>query len=306
MKKVVAIGGGTGLSTLLQGLISFDVDITAIVAVTDNGGSSGRLRVLYDVIPPGDIRNCISALAPRPTAKLLQHRFSGNELDKHAAGNLLLLSAFQQNKTPTIGTKRVCRALGIKHTVLPVSNKKLTLLAKYGKKKITGEVDISKEKETVNRVSLKPENAQTTPEVLKAIKAADIITIGPGSLFTSVIAPLLTPGVREAVKESNAPKHYICNLMTQPNETLNFSAKDHLKALITHTGKNYDFCYVNIGKPPKQISTQYEKEKQSFIKINLKDIYQGTKIIQNNYLDIKGKRIRHNAESLIKDILRNS
>ena len=250
---VAAIGGGTGLSTLLRGLKRYTNNLSAIVNVTDNGGSSGRLRENLDMLPPGDIRNCLLALADAEPIlkKVFQHRFSaGSDLEGHNLGNLFLAAM-----TESLGFEGALAAaskvLAVKGRVLPVTLEKLTLAAVFSDGcEIYGESQIAAHKGKIKKLRLEPSSSNAYPFAEQAILTADIVAVGPGSLFTSILASLLVPGVTEAIRNSAARKIYICNVMTEPGETDGFTASDHLQAICNHLGESlFDTVIVNDGLP---------------------------------------------------------
>ncbi|HHT46544.1 MAG TPA: YvcK family protein [Firmicutes bacterium] len=235
--KIVSIGGGTGLSVLLRGLKEYTSNITAVVTVTDDGGSSGRLRGEIGMLPPGDLRNCILALADTEPLleELFQHRFQGgNDLEGHSFGNLFIaamteMMGFEQ------AIKEFSKVLAIRGTVLPVTLENIILKAVFTDgTEMEGETRIVKEGKTIDRLLLSPSSCKPLPEVISAIKEADAIILGPGSLYTSVLPNLLVPGVKEAIKESAALCIYVCNIMTQPGETQGFTVSRHLEVFRRH------------------------------------------------------------------------
>ena len=239
--KIVAVGGGTGLSTLLRGLKSYDVDITAVVTVSDDGGSSGKLRKELGVLPPGDIRNCLVALAEEENliTKLFQYRFPRKGgLSNHSFGNLFLTALTSVSGGFDKAILNASDVLAIKGRVLPVSldNVKMKATLVDGEK-IVGESKISKSKSAIKTVEIEPKNAKVSQSVIDAISNADCIILGPGSLYTSVIVNLLFDGVIPALKKSKAIKLYVANIMTQAGETTNFSLSDHINAIEKHSYK---------------------------------------------------------------------
>lgn len=240
--NVVVIGGGTGLSVLLKGLKTYTSNITAAVTVGDDGGSSGRLRQEFDVIPVGDIRNCIVALADEEDImeKLFSYRFAkGTGLKGHSLGNLLLLglTAVQGNFQDAVS--RIGQVLHINGRVLPITNVPLTLVAKLTDgRKIVGECNIGRSDAPIDKLSIRPEDAQVIDEVLDAIHEADAVILGPGSLYTSVIPNLCVKGVVDAIDQTQARVFYICNVMTQSGETDGYTVSDHLEAILRHGKPN--------------------------------------------------------------------
>lgn len=239
--RVVVIGGGTGLSNLLKGLKNFTNNITAIVTVGDDGGSSGRLRQELGVLPPGDIRNCITALADEEqlVTELFRYRFDAGEgLEGHSFGNLFLTALCSVTDGDMLEAVRVAsRVLNSCGQVLPATLSSVVLTADLADgRHIRGESQIPEANGRIVRLRCEPDNAEATPEAIQAIRSAELIVLGPGSLYTSVIPNLLIRGIPEAVRESRARKIYVCNVMTQQGETNNYSVADHVEALLTHAG----------------------------------------------------------------------
>jgi uncharacterized cofD-like protein len=253
--RIVAIGGGTGLSTLLHGLKRYaleprEVEITAIVTVTDDGGSSGRLRREFDVLPPGDIRNCMVALSEDEAllSKLFQYRFSeGRGLKGHSFGNLFLTALTNLTGDFVQAVKVSSEVLASLGRIYPATNANVVLEAELENGSIVkGETRIGKSRSRIRRIRLHPRHCEPLPETLAAIGDADLITLGPGSLFTSVIPNLLVEGIAPAIQRSRALKAYFVNLMWQPGETIGFRASDHLDAIHLHAGmKLIDVAVVN-------------------------------------------------------------
>ena len=267
---IVAIGGGTGLSTLLHGLKQFalepkEVEITAIVTVTDDGGSSGRLRRDFDVLPPGDIRNCMVALSEDEAllSKLFQYRFSeGRGLKGHSFGNLFLTAL--TNLTGDFGqavkvSSEVLASLG---RIYPATKANVVLEAELENGSIVrGETKIGKSRSRIQRIRLQPRFCKPLPETLAAIEEADLITFGPGSLFTSVIPNVLVKGIPEAIRRSHALRAYFVNLMWQPGETIGFRASDHVAAINRHAGFNlFDVVVVNTRSISARQRRKYAAE----------------------------------------------
>jgi uncharacterized cofD-like protein len=243
--RIVAIGGGTGLSTLLHGLKRYaveprEIEITAVVTVTDDGGSSGRLRREFDVLPPGDIRNCLVALSEDEAtlSKLFQYRFSGGKgLKGHSFGNLFLTALTDQTGDFAMAVKVSSEILAILGRIYPSTNANVALEAELENGRIvTGETKISRSRSRIKCIRLRPRVCKPLPETLEAIERADLITFGPGSLFTSVIPNVLVQGIPQAIRRSKALKAYFVNLMWQPGETIAFRASDHVEAIHRHAG----------------------------------------------------------------------
>lgn len=273
--RIVAIGGGTGLSTLLSGLKRYargtqdsidaaktSVEITAVVTVTDDGGSSGRLRRDFDILPPGDIRNCMTALSEDAAllSQLFQYRFvSGRGLKGHSFGNLFLTAMQQITGDFSQAVKLSSEILAIKGRIFPVTSANVRLEATLiDGNSVRGESNISKSKKPIRSISLYPSDCEPLPDTLDAIRNADLITLGPGSLYTSVIPNLLVKGVSEAIGRSRALKVYFVNLMWQPGETINFAASQHVKALNDHARTQLIDCVVLNSAPiPPNLQKKY-------------------------------------------------
>jgi len=264
--KIVAIGGGTGLSTILEGLKDYTSNISAIVTVADEGGSSGRLREELGMLPPGDIRNCLVSLAeaPKLMRNLFQYRFTeGDGIKGHSFGNLFIAAMTQVTGSFEDAIKTSSRVLAIRGRVIPSSLDKIRLKAEYKDGSIKeGEDKISNGTEPVKKVYLDSPNAQANPEAIEAIREADMIILGPGSLFTSIIPNLLIKQITEEIAKRNVLKLYICNVMTQHGETDGFTAADHLEALLSHAGKNImNYCMVNSGRLDYNLLLRYSQDK---------------------------------------------
>jgi uncharacterized cofD-like protein len=271
--RIVTIGGGTGLSTLLRGLKKYSYNLTAIVAVTDDGGSSGALRRELGVLPPGDIRNCLVALSEEENlmAQLFQYRFpAAGSLSGHSFGNLFLTAMASLAGGFDGGIARASEVLAIRGQVLPVTLRSVTLQAMLDDGRVViGESNIAKSKSKISQLTICPYPPPAGPKVLEAIASADVIVIGPGSLYTSVVANLLVEGVVKALAKVSAPKIYVCNIMTQPGETLDYSLTDHLTAIENHVHQHVlDYVIVNNGSFPKTLLKRYAKEHSFPVKIN--------------------------------------
>ena len=262
--RVVAFGGGTGLASLLRGLKDYTSNITAVVTVADDGGSSGILRRETGIVPPGDIRNCLVALADAEPlmTRLFQHRFTGLPgLEGHAFGNLLLAALTDVAGDFEVAVKEASRVLAVRGRVFPSTLENVTLWGEMNDGSlISGETNITATTQSIRRVYLKPDNCKPLSEVIAAIEEADAIIIGPGSLYTSVIPNLLISGVADAIRESDAVKIYVCNVMTQPGETDQYTAADHLKALIDHAGRLVDYMLLNNARPSEEALRKYREE----------------------------------------------
>ncbi|MBI4328510.1 MAG: YvcK family protein [Chloroflexi bacterium] len=248
--KVVAIGGGTGLSTLLRGLKEHTANLTAIVTVADDGGSSGALRRELGVLPPGDIRNCLVALAEAEPlmTRLFQYRFGeGSSLQGHSFGNLFLVAMSGVTGSFEEAIQQSSRVLAIRGRVLPSTLASLTLSARMQDEvHVRGESQISEAGKHIRRLSMEPGDPPAYEEAVEAIQSADLIVLGPGSLYTSVLPNLLVPGIQEALRNSRAVRVYVCNVATQPGETDGYSGGDHIRALHRHVGRGlFQYTVVN-------------------------------------------------------------
>ena len=246
--RIVAIGGGTGLSSLLRGLKTYTSNLSAIVTVADDGGSSGRLRDEYRILPPGDFRQCLIALADaEPLMKdLFDHRFKEGSLSGHSFGNLFIMAMADVTGNFEHALRESGKVLAVKGTILPSTLQDVTLVASINGSTVVGESKIPKQNAPISHVFLKPDGAQVNPEAAQAILSAELIIVGPGSLYTSILPNLLVEGMVEAIKASPALKLYICNLAAQPGETDDYGVDDYLRVIREHVGANlFDFVLVN-------------------------------------------------------------
>lgn len=248
--KIVAIGGGTGLSTLLRGIKTHTANVTAIVTVADDGGSSGRLRRELGVLPPGDFRNCIVALADAEPlmSRLFQYRFGqGSGLDGHSFGNLFIVAMSGITGNFEEAIRESSRVLAVRGQIIPSTLENVTLCAELvDDMHVHGESKISESTQAIKRVYLEPERPAAFPDAVGAILDADMVVVGPGSLYTSVLPNLLVEGIAKAILASDATKVYVCNVATQRGETDGFQAEDHVQALVDHFGCNpFDYVVVN-------------------------------------------------------------
>jgi uncharacterized cofD-like protein len=253
--RLVAIGGGTGLSSLLRGLKTYTSNLSAIVTVADDGGSSGRLRDEYRILPPGDFRQCLIALADaEPLMKqLFDHRFKEGSLNGHAFGNLFIMAMADVTGNFEQALRESGKVLAVKGTIVPSTLQDVTLVASINGGTVEGESKIPKQNAPISHVFLKPDGVQVNPEAAQAILNAELITVGPGSLYTSILPNLLVEGMVEAIKASPAIKLYICNLAAQPGETEGYGVDDYLRVIREHVGANlFDFVLVNsnTSHPP--------------------------------------------------------
>lgn len=305
--KIVALGGGTGLPILLRGLKEYTSNVTAIVSVADDGGSSGRLRGELGILPPGDLRNCLIALADREQVmeELLSYRFAqGSTLAGHNIGNLLLAGLAELRGDFNLAVQELSRVLAIKGRVIPATLTPAVLGAELiNGERVLGESKIALSEEPIKRVFLEPEDCSALPEALKAIEEADLIVLGPGSLFTSIIPNLLIREINEGILAASAPVVYVCNVATQPGETTGFTASDHIKALQTHGGKSLtDLVLVNTApfRGMKKKRADYPKP----VAVDLVELQKlGVEIIGNDLID-QQTGIQHDAKKLARQLIR--
>lgn len=306
--RVVVVGGGTGLSTILSGIKLFTSNIAAIVTVTDTGGSSGRLRDEMDVLPPGDIRNCLVALADAgPLIRdLFQYRFEmGEGLKGHSFGNLFITALSKVTGDFEKAIAESSKVLAIRGRVLPSTLEKVTLVGQFTDgTSLEGETNITGVSKPLRNISLKPEDCKACQEAIDALAIADLIILGPGSLYTSIIPNLLIKDIRDAVLNSDAYRVYICNAMTQPGETVGFSASDHLNVLLDHTDPRIvDACFVNTAPVPEPVLERYRKTGSVPVKPDIGRIRdKGYEVVTGEILQIDGQ-IRHDSEKIMKLIL---
>ena len=313
--KIVVIGGGTGLSVLLRGLKLFTSNITAIVTVADDGGGSGKIREDLGMLPPGDIRNCILALADmEPTMeKLLQYRFEEGDLKGQSFGNLLIASMNGISGNFEEAIKKISDVLAVTGSVLPVTLRNITLYAKLRNGMvIKGESNIPikslEENSPIEKVFIKPKEAETIDDAIYAIEDADIVLLGPGSLYTSIIPNLLVKNIKESLNKTKAIKVYITNVMTQPGETSGYTVYSHVDALLNHWPEgSMDYVIANTGRINDATSQKYETEGSEVTKLTEEDKKKledkGIKLITENLIDIKKDYVRHDAIKLSKIII---
>ncbi len=306
--RLVVIGGGTGLSTVLRGLKEYTTNLTAIVTVSDDGGSSGRLRTELGVLPPGDIRNCLVALADSESmmAELFQYRFNDGEgLVGHSFGNLFIAAMCGIAGDFDRAIKESSRVLAIKGRVLPSTLANVALEATLADGSIvTGETSISRSSIPIRRVRLVPSHCQALPEAIEAILAADLVILGPGSLYTSIMPNLLVPGIAEAIERSKATKVFVCNIMTQPGETTGMTASDHVRAVMEATDRRlFDRALINVGQANRLLPL-YERDGAFQVPADLEMIAAfGVTPITGDFVS-EGHQVRHDAAKLATAILR--
>ncbi len=302
--RIVSIGGGNGLSTLLRGLKRYTkagegiLDITAVVTVTDDGGSSGRLRRDFDVLPPGDIRNCMVALSEDETlmSRLFQFRFStGRGLKGHSFGNLFLTAMTHLTGDFNQAVRFSAEVLKVLGHIYPSTAANVVIEATLANgKKVEGESRISRSRSRIEKIEIHPRRPKPLPETLEAIANADLITLGPGSLFTSVIPNVLVDGIPKAIAESPALKAYFVNLMSQPGETTNFRASDHVAAIHRHMKRPVlDVCVVNSHAIRGKVLDRYQANAARPVENDIQNLERmGLKVIAADLLRISGDRVQ--------------
>ncbi len=306
--RVVALGGGTGLPVMLRGIKQFTSNITAIVAVTDDGGSSGRLRGELGVPPPGDLRNCLLALAETEPLmeQLFQYRFeSGEGLTGHAFGNLFLAAMTTVTGDLQDAIRASSRVLAVRGQVLPATDDQVTLRADLEDGRvISGESHIPEANGTILRVALDPPDASPTQEALRAIAEADVIVLSPGSLFTSLMPNLLVPGIADAIRRSSALRVYVQNIMTQPGETDGMSAEEHLEAIVRHAGTGLVDCVVlNAAPLGDEVAQRYRLRRSEAVHCNEQGLAAaGYEVIALPLL-AEGPYARHDSHLVARTIL---
>jgi len=340
--RVVAIGGGTGLSTLLRGLKQYVAtpdrrrgirfpqsavegetpsvpcsarpclirELSAVVTVTDDGGSSGRLREDFKMLPPGDIRNCMVALSEDEhlLSKLFQYRFEAGDLEGHSFGNLFVAALSHITGDFAQAVQMSSQILAARGNIFPVTNTNVTLAAMmHDGSMVRGETNITASKQSIMELVLEPADAEPLPEMLDAMANADLITLGPGSLYTSLVTNLLVRGVPEALAASKATKVYVCNLMTQANESLGLSASQHIEKILQHAGEAassiFDYALVNIAPISAKRLEQYAREGQNPIEADLDRIRAlGVEPVTGDFVH-EGDVLRHDYDRLAEKLL---
>ena len=319
--RVVAIGGGTGLSTLLKGLKRYVLtpalaasgqtaiaELSGVVTVTDDGGSSGRLRKEFNMLPPGDVRNCIVALSEDEAllSRLFQHRFrKGSGLEGHSFGNLFLAALTSITGDFAEAVRLSSEILLTRGHIYPATTSNVELEAEFEDgPRVRGETRITASKGRIRELFLDPPDVKPLPQTLEAIAEADLITIGPGSLFTSLIPNLLVRGFAEAVAGSSAVKVYVCNLMTQANESLGLSAAEHIRALNRHAHRQlFDYALMNQKPASDPMRAKYALEGASQIVVDLEAIEAlGVCPILGDYLE-EGEVARHATDRVAHDLM---
>lgn len=310
--RIVAIGGGTGLSTLLRGLKQYSANITAIVTVADDGGSSGRLRRDFGVLPPGDIRNCLAALSAeeRLMTALFQYRFTtGSGLAGHSFGNLFLTAMSDITGDLEQAIDASSQVLAVQGRVLPATLEDVVLWAELTDGRyVEGESNISEAHGQIARIGCTPSNPRAVPRAIEAIESADYIIIGPGSLYTSVIPNLLVPEITEAIARCPAPRIYVCNVMSQPGETEGYTVSDHIRAIDQACGhKLFDAVLVQKNPPSPKTLDRYAREHSHPIQLDREAVARlGRRIVIANVIDEDPHTglIRHHSGKLARVLLR--
>jgi uncharacterized cofD-like protein len=324
--RVVAIGGGTGLSTLLRGLRRYAVapevaeepaievpclisDLAAVVTVTDDGGSSGRLRKDFNMLPPGDLRNCMVALSEEEDliSQLFRHRFrTGTGLKGHSFGNLFVAALMEITGDFAHAIRLASQVLATRGRIYPATTFNTTLVARMDDGSLVrGETEITAHKQRIVQLMLDPPNADPLPETLEAIARADIITLGPGSLYTSLITNLLVNGIPEALAEARGTRVFICNLMTQANESLGLTAAQHIERIYDHArAPIFDYALVNTAPIPQATRERYAAEGAEPIEADIDRIESlGVRCITGDFAS-EGNVVRHTAERVTETLLR--
>ncbi|MBU3220345.1 gluconeogenesis factor YvcK family protein [Clostridium algidicarnis] len=310
--KIVVIGGGTGLSTMLRGLKYYTSNITAIVTVADDGGGSGDLREDLGILPPGDIRNCILALADTEPLmeELLQYRFEEGRLKDQSFGNLFLAAMDGISDNFEEAVKKMSSVLAVTGKVMPVTLENMVLKCELKNGNIVkGESNIPKEaisqKSSISKIMIEPKDAKALVDSVEAIKTADAIILGPGSLYTSVIPNLLVKDIGEAIKKTSAIKIYVSNIMTQPGETDDYTVVDHVKAIIDHSYDGViDYVIANIGEIGKELEEKYLEENSKLVTKDEKELEKlNIKLIESDFVKTTKGLIRHDSEKLASVIV---
>ena len=329
--RVVAIGGGTGLSTLLRGLKRYVAaptgaasvqdpacpdspclirDLAAVVTVTDDGGSSGRLREDLKMLPPGDVRNCMVALSEDELllSRLFRHRFDQGDLQGHSFGNLFVAALTEITGDFAQAVQMASQILATRGRIYPATNSNVTLTAEMDDGSIVrGETNITNSQQRIVELLLEPPSAEPLPETLEAIAQADLITLGPGSLYTSLITNLLVRGIPEAIAASKATRVYVCNLMTQANESLGLSASQHIEKILEHAGNSgsptFNYALINTAPISPTLLTKYARGGQKPIEADLDRIRSlGVEPITGNFVH-EGDVLRHDHDRVTERLL---
>lgn len=308
--NIVTIGGGTGLSTMLRGLKLHTDKVTAIVTVADDGGSSGILRADYNMPPPGDVRNCVSALTnlTKDFRDILDYRFKDGTFKGHSIGNIILAAINESTDTFDEAVDKYCKIVGVSGKVMPVTNENVVLHAKLKSGAVVdGESNIThyRKNDGIEEVFLTPQNSPATAAVIDSILSADVIIMGPGSLYTSIIPNFLVDGVVDAIRHSKAIKIYVCNIMTQPGETDGYDAHDHLSAIEKYTYEGVaDIVIANDARIPYTLQEKYSEAEAHPVIIDESRLSKHTKWVMGNFHIIQDGQVRHNFSRLATTIIR--
>jgi len=306
--KIVVIGGGTGLSALLRGLKEYTCNLTAIVTVADDGGSSGRLRQEMGIIPPGDVRNCLVALADTENImeKLFSYRFETGTLAGHSLGNLLLAGLADTFGDFQAGVEQVGKVFALRGSVYPSTLEQVVLVADLENgSRVRGETAVRVTDGKIRRVCLDPADCHPVPEALAALEEADLVVLGPGSLYTSVLPNLLVTGLSEKIREIKAPCVYVCNIMTEPGETDGYRVIDHVQAILDHCGAGFvDVVLANRQEIKADVLARYAQEGAVPVKGEAKGLERlGIKYYEADLVQ-EGEVIRHDSQRLARELLR--
>lgn len=311
--NIAVIGGGTGISTLLRGLKQFTSNISAIITVADDGGGSGMLRRDLGMLPPGDIRNCILALADTEPQmeKLLQYRFQDGDLKGQSFGNLFLAAMTGISESFEAGVRNMSEVLAVTGRVLPVTSENINLIAELEDGVIIkGESKIGEHNTfhpgRIKRVYLDKNNVKPLESALSAIDEASVIVLGPGSLYTSIIPNLLVDHVVERIVKSDAIKIYVANIMTQPGETEGYTVSDHINAIYQHAGCDgfIDYCIVNTGRVPDEIYRRYLNDGASMVRLDANKVKKmGIKTVERDLIQINKGYVRHDPVKLARAVI---
>ncbi len=309
--RVVAIGGGTGLSTLLRGLKLHTTNLTAVATVADDGGSSGRLRADMGMPPPGDLRNCLVALADEEPlmTELFDFRFNGQSagLGGHSFGNLLIAALTEITGDFEQAIREASRVLAIRGRVLPATADAVELCGRFEDGSVVhGETSITNAGKKIDYVYLAPANPRMTDEVREALESADLIVVGPGSTFTSVIPNLLVPGFTETVRRSSAAKVFVCNVMTQPGETTGFSVADHVRAIQRHTGEApFDYVLMNTATISEEVLAAYHGEGADAVEPDYAEVARmGLIPVRADLISVSSDGwVRHNPTAVARELM---
>lgn len=310
--KIAAIGGGHGLSNMLRGLKQFTENISAIVTVADDGGGSGMLRQDLGMPPPGDIRNCLEALANTEPlmSELMRFRFKDGSLAGQSFGNLFLAALNEISPSFDAAVSRMSEVLAITGRVLPVTTADVQLEAEFENgASVVGESKIfyckKKEDCRITRVRLIPEHTKALPEALAAIREADMILLGPGSLYTSIIPNLLVDGIVDAIRESDALKVYVANVMTQEGETEGYTVSDHIAAIFEHSARGlFELCLTNSSPIPKGVAARYAEEGAEQLRIDEKRCTEmGVELINRPIATVENGYVRHHPGHLARELI---